>query len=236
MIPAREQSWISKGITRFDPISVTRGKLGSHDAAFVTGTPADCVSLGLYNFSESKADFVLSGINIGHNAGLAYFLSSGTVAGACEGYLARVPSIAFSLDVPEDVFRLFHNRDKEKLALLEARFKKIGATAALVAGELLDPNSQSKTWGEVDFFTVNLPWNVDTNTRRVRTVLKQTYYGQLFVPIDGKFIHKMLGIVPDTHSEVERSANSSEDDDVSVVERGEISISAIRYRNIAANV
>ncbi len=62
----------------------------------VSGTPADCVKLGLQHIlRDQKPDYVFSGINDGYNAGfdIAY---SGTVGAAMEGLLNGIPAIAFS--------------------------------------------------------------------------------------------------------------------------------------------
>ncbi|HEX9744013.1 MAG TPA: 5'/3'-nucleotidase SurE [bacterium] len=60
------------------------------------GTPTDAVLLGLNAVFESKPDLVISGINSGPNLGddVTY---SGTVAGAMEGTVNGVPSIAVSI-------------------------------------------------------------------------------------------------------------------------------------------
>jgi len=60
------------------------------------GTPTDCVYLSLSTmFEEKRPDLVISGINRGSNMGedITY---SGTCAGAMEGVLHGVPSIAIS--------------------------------------------------------------------------------------------------------------------------------------------
>ena len=60
------------------------------------GTPADCVYLSLNAiYGDSKPDLLISGINRGSNMGedITY---SGTAAGAMEGVLHGVPSIAIS--------------------------------------------------------------------------------------------------------------------------------------------
>ena len=60
------------------------------------GTPSDCVYLSLSTiFEDKKPDLLISGINRGSNMGedITY---SGTAAGAMEGVLHDVPSIAIS--------------------------------------------------------------------------------------------------------------------------------------------
>jgi 5'-nucleotidase len=60
------------------------------------GTPSDCVYLSLSAlFEDKKPDLLISGINRGSNMGedITY---SGTAAGAMEGVLHNIPSIAIS--------------------------------------------------------------------------------------------------------------------------------------------
>jgi len=61
-----------------------------------SGTPADCVKLAMKVLNKNKPNMIISGINLGPNDGCSIFYS-GTVAGAREGALYGIPSIAFSL-------------------------------------------------------------------------------------------------------------------------------------------
>lgn len=61
-----------------------------------TGTPVDCVKLGISQILDRKPDLVISGINHGTNASICV-LYSGTMGAAMEGCLFKVPSVGFSL-------------------------------------------------------------------------------------------------------------------------------------------
>ncbi|MGH9408589.1 MAG: 5'/3'-nucleotidase SurE [Vicinamibacterales bacterium] len=63
----------------------------------VDGTPTDCVNVAVVKLFRALPDLVVSGINKGLNLGddVTY---SGTVAGAMEGALLGIPSIAVSLE------------------------------------------------------------------------------------------------------------------------------------------
>ncbi len=63
----------------------------------IEGTPADCVKIARQFLVPKKIDLVLSGINRGANLGTDV-IYSGTVAGAAEGYINGIDSIAFSVD------------------------------------------------------------------------------------------------------------------------------------------
>jgi 5'-nucleotidase len=91
--PEYEQSGASRALTLADPLRVR--KVADRKWA-VTGTPTDCVMLGIRNLVEGKApDLVLSGVNRGQNIAEDVTMS-GTVAGAIEGMALGIPSIALS--------------------------------------------------------------------------------------------------------------------------------------------
>jgi len=92
--PANEKSACGHSLTLVRPL-----RFVSIDDDFYKlddGTPSDCVYLSLSTmFEESKPDLLISGINRGSNMGedITY---SGTAAGAMEGVLHDIPSIAIS--------------------------------------------------------------------------------------------------------------------------------------------
>ncbi len=92
--PATEKSACGHSLTLSHPLSFV-----SVDDDFYKlddGTPSDCIYLALHSiFQERKPDLIISGINKGSNMGedITY---SGTAAGAMEGVLHGIPSIAIS--------------------------------------------------------------------------------------------------------------------------------------------
>jgi 5'-nucleotidase len=91
--PAEEQSGKGRSLTLSQPVRLR--ELGPRRFA-VTGTPTDAVMIALARLmKEDRPDLVLSGVNRGAN--LAEDVSySGTVAGAMEGALAGIRSVALS--------------------------------------------------------------------------------------------------------------------------------------------
>jgi 5'-nucleotidase len=90
--PDREQSATSHSLTLHHPIRpVARGERRYQ----VDGTPTDCVMLAVEALMSERPDFVLSGINHGHNMG-EDVLYSGTVAAAMEGVTLGIPAMALS--------------------------------------------------------------------------------------------------------------------------------------------
>ncbi len=88
--PASAHSGCSHRVTTDEPFHVERRSSGFA----VSGTPADCVRVGLHALMP-EFDWVLSGINAGGNLGADVWLS-GTVAAVREAVLHGRPGIALS--------------------------------------------------------------------------------------------------------------------------------------------
>jgi 5'-nucleotidase len=96
--PESEKSACGHGITVHHPIKVKKIYFSQDIEAWsVSGTPADCVKLGITTLLKVKPDIVVSGINKGPNLGTDV-LYSGTVSGAIEGILHGIPAMAISLN------------------------------------------------------------------------------------------------------------------------------------------
>ena len=95
--PDRSQSGMSSAITAVNPIRSTLIKKEENLTVYsCTGTPVDCVKLGLNNLLDRKPDLLLSGINHGSNAAVCV-IYSGTVGATLEGCISGIPSVAVSL-------------------------------------------------------------------------------------------------------------------------------------------
>ncbi len=95
--PDKGRSGMSHAITVSEPIELK--DLGQNENIkyfSCTGTPSDCVKLGLHEVLDRKPDLILSGINHGSNTSTS-IIYSGTMAGAIEGTLNGIPSIGFSV-------------------------------------------------------------------------------------------------------------------------------------------
>ncbi|HLP57000.1 MAG TPA: 5'/3'-nucleotidase SurE [Fluviicola sp.] len=96
--PDKPQSGMGHAITIHDPLRLHPEHLFEGIEAYsCTGTPVDCVKLGVYEILHRKPDLLLSGINHGCNAS-TNILYSGTMSAAVEGAMEHIPSIGFSLD------------------------------------------------------------------------------------------------------------------------------------------
>ncbi len=95
--PDRNCSGASNALSLHQPLRLQKMDSGFYS---VTGTPSDCVHLGISKVLERDPELVVSGINHGANLGddVVY---SGTVAAATEGRYMGLPAIAVSLTSKE---------------------------------------------------------------------------------------------------------------------------------------
>ena len=95
--PDGPRSGMSSAITSLQPLRVHLEKEEQSIKIYsCSGTPVDCVKLGINELAGRKPDIVLSGVNHGSNAAIAV-LYSGTMGAALEGAVFKIPSIGFSL-------------------------------------------------------------------------------------------------------------------------------------------
>lgn len=103
--PHAEASAIGHALTLRRPLRVEQLEARVYE---VDGTPTDCVNVAIAKILGGAPDLIVSGINKGYNLGddVTY---SGTVAGAMEGALLGIPSIAVSLERSLDVYDFQHS-------------------------------------------------------------------------------------------------------------------------------
>jgi len=94
--PDRERSACAHAMTLREPLRVHEGQWYGVTGYEINGVPVDCVNVGLTLAWPDGCDLVLSGINYGPNLGFD-ITYSGTAAGAMEGTINGIRSIAFSL-------------------------------------------------------------------------------------------------------------------------------------------
>lgn len=96
--PDSPQSAKGHAITLDSTLQVNRLKtVNENDREYeCSGTPADCVKIGIKEIIKRKPDLCVSGINHGSNASVNV-IYSGTMSAAIEAGIEGVPSIGFSL-------------------------------------------------------------------------------------------------------------------------------------------
>ncbi len=143
--PTTQRSGQGKAVTYTQPVRLQEEPdyiLNSDVLAYsVNGTPADSVILGeklSYDLFNKKPDFVLAGINAGDNTSVHAIFTSGTCAAALEGGIRGIPSIAFSLELPDE--ELF-DKSQNSLSLFKV--------AALHAKKILEKIKKKEItrWG-----------------------------------------------------------------------------------------
>jgi 5'-nucleotidase len=147
--PASEQSGVGHSITFLSPIMAKEVFDGDRRRGWaVEGSPADCVKLAVGEFCPRRPDLVVSGINGGFNVGINV-LYSGTVAGATEGALFNIPSIAVSLEYDE-----------------RPKFDR----AAQLATDLIEQIAQQQDGREHVLYNINIPTVALARPSEVRVV------------------------------------------------------------------
>jgi len=91
--PDRPQSAMGHAITISSTLHVEKISENQYSCS---GTPADCVKIGVNEILDRKPDLCVSGINHGSNASINV-IYSGTMSAAVEAGIQGIPAIGFSL-------------------------------------------------------------------------------------------------------------------------------------------
>ncbi len=185
-VPAEEQSWKAKAMTRWGRVHARPlPELGA-DAFAVTGTPSDCVNLAIHHLFPDPPDWVISGINIGWNVGGAFAINSGTVGAALEGALCGKPSAAFSTYVPPEIFQEWST---ERRLTGPAAESILDTTTARMA-EMMTALAETGLPPDAMMLNVNFPGAVSRTTAVHWAPLQDNRYGSLFVPDGDGYVHR----------------------------------------------
>ena len=201
VVPLHEQSWTGKCVTRFDPVHAQEIELFGRKAFTVSGRPADCVNVGVYNLLKQKPDLVVSGINAGFNMGLGFVLSSGTVGACLEANLAGIPAIALSqaFDVAtRDEYVVDYMISEARMAVFD---RQISAILDRAIGSLFSDAHKAEVFSTPITWNINFPFEL-TDPRVVRYApLGKARYGRCFEEEEGAavrtFRHQASEVVPD---------------------------------------
>jgi 5'-nucleotidase len=194
--PETEKSGGSHSITLRD--SVRMRPAGERRFA-CRGTPADCVMVSLMGFVQPEIELVISGINHGPNLGTD-ILYSGTCAGARQGALMSVPSVALSMGTYAPPFDF--------------------TSGAEFAARNLEIFRQLGT--DDHFLNINFPASGCATASSIITFpSRRIYHDELhtFAAPNGAVYCFLGGAIPEAHPE--------EGSDCMVLTRGDISISPI---------
>jgi 5'-nucleotidase len=193
--PLKEQSAVGHAITMQVPLRVIDYKKnGVFFGYAVSGTPADCVKIGIRNIMKSPPDLVVSGINHGSNTAIN-IIYSGTVSAAREAAIMDIPSIAVSVTNHDATdFRLAAKISKLLAAQLAGKDLPLGTLLNVnvpdvaekeIAGIKLTRQGKSK-WDDiyeqrVDPYGKNYYWltgnlmEVDTEMETDQAAIRKNY-------------------------------------------------------------
>jgi len=150
--PESPRSATGMSLTFHKPLRVNELTIQGAKAYAVSGTPADCISLGISKIlGGKKPDVVVSGINLGENVTAQTVFASGTVAAAIQAAIMGIHSIALSMEMPSVEAGL-----PEVEARVEAAAERAFAVVDMVARRGLPEG--------VDFLNVNFPYDVGADT------------------------------------------------------------------------
>lgn len=181
--PWENRSGIGQAITIHTPLRLKDiSRDGKPFGYALNGTPVDCVKFGLIKLLKERPDIIISGINEGANLGLAAFYS-GTVAGAREGAINGIPSIAVSLASLEPVNYSFAAKFTKKLALLVRQ-------NGLPPGITLNVNIPAKRGNEIKgvAITKHSLENMRFDYEERKDPFKQPYY---WLTLDLQLFHQL---------------------------------------------
>ncbi|HEX9896644.1 MAG TPA: 5'/3'-nucleotidase SurE [Dehalococcoidales bacterium] len=138
--PEKQQSGVGTSVSFLrENVTITEvpTSIPGVKAYAVSGTPSDCVIIGLRQLAQAHIDLLVSGINYGPNVGhdIPY---SGTVMATLGGYFRKIPSMAVSLS--------FRDQNVEMRFDIAARF------AASIAENIKNGTMQTEA-----ILNVNVP-------------------------------------------------------------------------------
>lgn len=221
--PRHEQSWVGAAKSRNRPVRSEPADRGFGCPTWIVdGTPSDCVNIALDHLLEGQPHGVVSGINMGLNASLGFIIASGTVAGAWEGALHGLPSVAFSQDVTYEAYEeLKSNGGQPDPALREILRVSSAHAARMTAGLVASISGRP-----FHLHNVNFPFPCRPDAPVRRTVPAHMLVPKLFSPQADDGTHRLIFRVGDDVSPpglvTERTA----------LDAGEISHSVLDYTRL----
>lgn len=164
-VPSGERSWIGKAMSRHKPVACTEVERVGIRGWALDGTPSDCVNIALEHLMAEQPAAVVSGINIGTNAGLPFITGSGTVGGALEAAFHGLPAVALSQQLSVEDFERIQNGGGVGASLLASleESARVGARVALAHLDEAQPTASR-------VHNYNFPSTHAAGTPVVRTV------------------------------------------------------------------
>lgn len=205
--PLKEQSWVSKSITRHRELTMEQVEHNEFKGFAVDGTPADCAQLGIFEASDRLPDLVISGINNGSNVGPEEILSSGTVGAALEASLQGIPAFATSVTY---IFSGKGPADFNDTSLTDTL-----RVAAEISCEIIKKVMQAGFPPNVQVISINMPSDVKRDAKWCITTPHTSRQEGLFAKKGDKYKHQ---------GSTDLLEKVSDNSDLAALEKGYVSI------------
>lgn len=205
VVPDGERSAMSSALTPRQPVTAYPSeKYQGVRGWTITGTPADCIQVGLDCLLDSVPDCVVSGINTGANMG-DDIIYSGTVGAAWEGRVLDKVNVAFSINS-----RQSNNWDSASEVVRRVMSSQLVET--LPAGSVLNVNIPDLPLSEI-------------KGARITQMGRRSRFGKVSrttnQPSDGG-IEVMLGVQGEMELGVEGT-------DINAVTQGYVSLTPLKF-------
>ena len=217
--PESEQSWVSRKMTRHGKVAVNPVDKWDCPNWAIDGTPSDCVNIGIGHLLERQPDIVVSGINIGYNATETLIFSSGTVGGALEGAVWRIPALAASKWLPKPLWEALRTGQGAAGAVRESVAADGRRTAAFATG------LTGETSTDLIVHNLNFPIESNMETPLVTTRPAPLTLGSLFEK-------KPEGHYEFTYAKG-KILDESDDTDMAAIKAGKISYSRLNFSAVS---
>ena len=161
--PDKNNSSVGRRISLFKHLKIDSYELEDGSSAYcVSGSPADCVIVGMDYIMDEKPDLVITGINAGVNISCD-ITSSGTVCAAFEAVSLGIPAIAASLFMdPKTTFRQDENGEWYRVYDF--------TLAKKVLHDLVEKIIDKGFPEGVDLFNLNVPSNYESEEVKITTL------------------------------------------------------------------
>ena len=217
IMPATEQSWKSKSMTRFGKLRLEKQNIDNRSFYTFEGSPADCVNFGIYKLCDTKPDLIISGVNMGYNVSLSYVLSSGTIGAAMEGYLAGFPALSLSQQLIPELYKHWNGTrsfPKDAYNHLKNQVLKILEAASNSFTELI---SNKELWA------LEMPYQLSKNWEIKKSLPSESHYGNAFIENeDGSYSH--------CSPRLENDENPASD--INIMHSGNVAFNRLNFRSL----
>ena len=217
IMPATEQSWKSKSMTRFGELKLEEKNLDGRTFHTFEGSPADCVNFGIYHLCETEPDLIVSGINMGYNVSLSYILSSGTIGAAMEGYLAGYPSLSLSQQLIPELYKYWYEKrsfPEDACRHLKSQVIKVLDKAAASLTEL---HKNKELWA------LEMPYQLASDWQIKDSSPSTAHYGNAFIKNnDGTYSHCSPRLGNDDNPQ----------SDLNIMQSGQVAFNRLNFKSL----